>query len=205
MTVAPFKLTVTTQNQEAAGNAFGLMFLYVIAYAFIPAGFITFIVQERVDLFKHQQMVSGVSIPAYWLSNFTIDLFKFILPFLIGISMVQAYNFQVYTNDSEIYGCVVLLIFLIGLVNIPFTYMLSYLFGSPGGAQIATFFLNFLIGSLVPIVTFILQIIESTRDVGKALVWVLRIVPSFAFGEGMLNLAIKDLLASVIHGKDVIH
>lgn len=49
----PFKLTKITQGQEATGNAFGLMFIYVIAFSFIPAGFITFIVMERVDLFKH--------------------------------------------------------------------------------------------------------------------------------------------------------
>ena len=40
----------------------------MLAIPYVPAAFATFIVREREVKAKHQQLVSGVSIPAYWMS-----------------------------------------------------------------------------------------------------------------------------------------
>jgi ATP-binding cassette subfamily A (ABC1) protein 3 len=47
----------------------------LLAIAVIPASFATHIVREREVKAKHQQIVSGVSFPIYWLSNWIWYLF----------------------------------------------------------------------------------------------------------------------------------
>ena len=50
---------------------FGAAVIIVLAFAFIPASWAIFVVKEREGVRgdggpKHQQLISGVSIPAYW-------------------------------------------------------------------------------------------------------------------------------------------
>jgi hypothetical protein len=46
---------------------------------------------------------------------------------------------------------------------------------------------------------FILRLIESTREYGKGLSWIFRVIPSFAFGDGVLNTSSRSLYA-IING-----
>jgi ABC-type multidrug transport system fused ATPase/permease subunit len=62
---------------------------------------------------------------------------------------------------------------------VPFTYVMSFLFTTENVAQTITIFLHFVFAGIGAIVVFVLQLIESTRDVGDILKWVLRITPSY--------------------------
>jgi len=89
-------------------------------------------------------MVSGMSLPAYWISNFISDIIKTYIPigFIILISVFFDCN---YPGVAEI-----MMIYPWALV--PFTYVTSFMFKSETGAQITTLFFHFLIaGMLVPI------------------------------------------------------
>ena len=52
------------------------------------------------------------------------------------------------------------------------------------------YFFNFLCGGVLPIITLMLRWLDSdgSAEVGKGLSWFLRIIPIYAFGEGMINL-----------------
>lgn len=58
-------------------------------------------------------------------------------------------------------------------------------------------------GSFGALAVFILRLIESTRDPGKILGWVLRIIPSFSFSYGILNIGAKKTYALFDHRKDI--
>lgn len=60
-----------------------------------------------------------------------------------------------------------------------------------------SFFLHFILGGIFPLIMFILRTIESTRDASKALVWIFRLVPSFAFGNGVIRLGNLNILATI--------
>eukprot|EP01052_Picozoa_sp_SAG31_P002113 SAG31_NODE_71_length_28115_cov_4.128105_13_plen_1544_part_00 len=64
----------------------------MIAFAFVPGGIVVFIVREKEAHHnsKHQQMVSGTSIPAYWLSSYAWDMSVYMLPLLLSM-IVSAY------------------------------------------------------------------------------------------------------------------
>jgi hypothetical protein len=61
-----------TQKEDVISSNFNVTILslfLLIAIAVAPASFATHIVREREVKAKHQQIVSGVSFPVYWLSN----------------------------------------------------------------------------------------------------------------------------------------
>ena len=61
-----------TNQEEVLGNNFNVSIIslfIMLAISVIPASFATHIVREREVKAKHQQIVSGVSFPVYWLSN----------------------------------------------------------------------------------------------------------------------------------------
>lgn len=48
-------------------------------------------------------------------------------------------------------------------------------------------------GAIGPLVIFILRIINSTKNIGLGIGWILRLIPSFSFGYGILNIGSKSL------------
>lgn len=46
----------------------------IFAMSFVPASFVVFLIQERVNKAKHMQFISGVQPYLYWLANFIWDM-----------------------------------------------------------------------------------------------------------------------------------
>ena len=44
---------------------------------------------------------------------------------------------------------------------------------------------------------FILRLLDSTRSTAKVFIWFLRLIPSFAFGYGLIGIANRELFAIV--------
>ena len=72
---------------------------------------------------------------------------------------------------------------------IPFTYATSFLFTKENTAQNATLMIHMFCGVLLGPVYMILYLFDSTRPYGKGVAWPLRLVPSFAFSCGIINIA----------------
>ena len=67
------------------------------AFAFIPASYAIFIVKEREGVRgdggpKHQQLLSGVSIPAYWLSTWAFDNVSYLIPGSLAIMLCYVFG-----------------------------------------------------------------------------------------------------------------
>ena len=50
------------------------------------------IVREREVSAKHQQLISGVSIPAYWVSSLTYDCITYIMPAAIALIIIKGFD-----------------------------------------------------------------------------------------------------------------
>ena len=73
--------------------------------------------------------MSGVSLPAYWLSNLSIDLLKYYFPTCIFcILMIAAFNIETFSETGETYSATVLLFVLYGWAIIPFSYVFGFAF-----------------------------------------------------------------------------
>lgn len=72
-----------------------IVFVVAIGFALIPASIVSHIVSERVRNLKHMQVLAGMSLPAYWVSNMLFDLLKAYIPCGIVIGLLYAFDFFV--------------------------------------------------------------------------------------------------------------
>ena len=175
---AHYPLPTTSDNKanSKALNNFCLVFFVSIAFSLIPANFISSIVSERINNSKHLMRISGVSIFAYWLINFFFELVKYYFTAGICLLILWAFGFV----PSYLY----IFYLLYGPPMISITYFFSFLFNSEASAQNFVILFNLVIGSLGSTVVIMLRSLEQSTSAAKIAAYVLRIIPSFAFGYG---------------------
>ena len=193
----PLPFTEDVKTLEGTGDGFIASLIFSLGFAFIPAGIISFTVKEREVNVKHQHMISGVSLGAYWFSNFAWDMLKHMIPAIVCPLLILAFGVEILTDPQESYTAVWLLMILYGLCVIPFTYCTSFFFKNYSTAQILTILLHFVTGSIFPTAILIMYFFDETRDAAKGLTWVLRVFPNFCFGMGILNLGNRELFAAL--------
>lgn len=82
-----------TYNQLQINNTISGFFaslIFSLALAFKFASIISFIVKERTDRSKHQQIVSGMNIYAYWFGNFLYDYTFYLILAIFSVLMCLA-------------------------------------------------------------------------------------------------------------------
>ena len=188
----PLPITVSMNKISGSGDGFVGSLIFSLGFCFIPTGIVLFIAKEREVSIKHQHMISGVSLSAYWLSNLLWDTVKHIVTSIIAALIVLAFQVDIYTDDNNDYGAIWVLIILGGISQATFAYALSFLFKSHSTAQVFTLISSFVLGSIFPSAVFVMFIFQETREAGKAIAWVLKVFPIFSFGWGILNIGSKD-------------
>lgn len=104
-------ITLSTQPlpmKESRGDAANdsaeiyivLVVVLIVAFAFVPSAIIAFPVMESEAHHnsRHQQYISGVSIPAYWLANYVWDMALFLVLLTICVFSFQFFDVKVFTT-----------------------------------------------------------------------------------------------------------
>ena len=185
----PFPLTQGLKTIIGTATGFIASFIFAVALAFIPSSIVVFIVKEKQQGIKHQQLVSGVSLLAYWMANYFADLIKLAIPVVFSALMCLAFGITSLTEPGESYAAVWVLFILYGTSLISFAYLVSFLFKEYGNAQAFTFVFTFLMSAIGSLVVFILRLVPSSRSAAKIIQFFLRIFSPFCFGFGVLNVA----------------
>lgn len=162
--------------------------------ASVPASFVVFIVKEREVNAKHQQLVSGVSIYAYWLSNYLFDILSYIVPG--GLSLLVIYGMDVKPFiEHGAFSATVAVFGSYGLSVASASYLMSYLFQKHSSAQNAVLFLQ-LLNLVMVIVSFVMQqITTGSCDTNESLRYIYMLFPGFLLGDALLKLALRPGLA----------
>jgi ATP-binding cassette, subfamily A (ABC1), member 3 len=188
-----------TYNQETELSNFNVQLIVtfiLLAVPYIPAAFATFIVREREVKAKHQQLVSGVSIPAYWLAAFLWDNISYQLTVWLIVILISAFPNTESLSGTDTIGATIGLLILFGSAVSGFTYLLSFAFATPSGAQIAMIFIMFILGLLLTIVGFLLRSFDFSNGVYlNALRYLFALFPPFALGDGLQNLVLMETLS----------
>mmetsp|Transcript_5406 Transcript_5406/g.5529 ORF Transcript_5406/g.5529 Transcript_5406/m.5529 type:complete len:1838 (-) Transcript_5406:556-6069(-) len=193
----PFPDTQKETKQYSNFNLSNLIFFILIAIPFSAASFGGYTVYEKEVKAKDQQMISGVSIPIYWLSNYVWDIFTYqFTAWLLIIIIVALPDTDLIAKGDGLRATIALFLLLsFGLPS--FTYLQCFLMNKSTAAQIVVLFTTFIFGLILSIVGTVLRIIPSTVDVYVDHLRVLFcFFPPFALGEGLLNLALIDFLSS---------
>jgi ATP-binding cassette subfamily A (ABC1) protein 3 len=144
-------------------------------------------------------LISGMSLPAYWISNLIADMIKVYIPMILIILTYMAFGIglpgkepsDLFTNTSP--GCWVLFL-LYPLAIVPFTYLTSFLFSTDSKAQIITILVTYATGNVLSFVIFFLQLIPTTFKAGDIMRWVFCIFPSYALVNGILWSSVGPLI-----------
>lgn len=157
-----------------------MVFFVSIAFSLIPANFITIFVKERETNSKHLQIISGISLTSYWIANYIFEITKYYISTGISLLIILAFD-----NFPE-YLWAIWLIY--GPSIIALTYLTSFWFKTESAAQNFTILFNFVIGALGGTVIFVLRINVDLIDIGKSIAWIFRVIPSFSFAYGYVQL-----------------
>ena len=134
--------------------------------------------KEREVKAKHQQIISGVSIYAYWCSTLVWDILSYLPAAGLVVGVVWIYDVKSYITDAAAWAFV-LSFLLYGPAAAGFTYATSFVFGSHSTAQVAVMFVNFLTGLCFMITSFLLTQIPSAMATNLWLRYLFRLFPSF--------------------------
>ena len=118
----PFPVTQRLRDREVSSGAISMCFVVGIGFALIPAGMISFVVNEREKELKQAQVAAGLNIFSYMMANMVFDLFKTLIPCAFAIALLYIFNMKY--NDT--WGTIIMYPF--GCVG--FTYLTSYGFGT---------------------------------------------------------------------------
>ena len=99
------------------------------------------------------------------------------------IAIVLAYVFQIGVD------WVWLPILLFPFAALPLTYVFGVIPWSPNAAQIGSQLLSIVLGAFLPIVVYVLRLIDSTRSAGVGVMWGFRWFPFFTLADSLVNLA----------------
>jgi hypothetical protein len=139
VTLDPLPAT-NSQNIILSNYNSNLVVIFILlAIPYIPAAFATFIVREREVKAKHQQLVSGVSIPAYWLAAFIWDNFSYQLTVWLIVILIAIFPNSDALAGPNTVGPTIGLLILFGSAISGFTYLVSFRFSTPSGAQIGMY------------------------------------------------------------------
>ena len=66
-----------------------IVFFAAIAYSLLCTVTISYLVQERITMLKHVQVISGMRLSSYWMANFIFDFLKM---YVTVITTVVVFN-----------------------------------------------------------------------------------------------------------------
>jgi ABC-type multidrug transport system ATPase subunit len=165
----------------------------IIAFSFIPGALVEFVVREREHNrnAKHQQYVSGASIPAYWFGNYLWDMTMITMPIAATLTLAAWFEVSPLVRGDAPFCCFVLFLGY-GLAICPFTYLMGNLFSSSAKAQIYTILFNLMTGIVMMVGSYVLGQFYKTHDINEVLMWGYRIFPGFCLGHGLLQIFINN-------------
>ncbi|KAG5484802.1 hypothetical protein LSCM1_06628 [Leishmania martiniquensis] len=173
--------------------------IIMIPFTFLPSNPVAWIVKERECKARHLQNVSGLSFYVYWLTNFLFDIAAYAISMCLVILIFLSFSREEYVGDERI-GAVFVLFFIYGLSSTTTGYMCSFFFDEHSNAQTIVMAVSFVAGFLLVMIVYIMSMLSQTMTAAKVLKWITRLVPSFAIGEGIINLAMLTQQQAAVGG-----
>lgn len=119
--------------------------MVIAAFAFLPAGMTSYVVMEKEREVKHQLVISGCSIPAYWLSNLVFDVLLGIFPVIAAMLVLKGFKVTALTDGPGRAGSVLML-----LAYLPaaagMSYLMSFAFSKAGISLMVAWLLSLVTG-----------------------------------------------------------
>ncbi|KAL1023696.1 hypothetical protein UPYG_G00044710 [Umbra pygmaea] len=171
----------------------------IFAMSFVPASFVVFLIQERVNKAKHMQFISGVQPLLYWVANFLWDMCNYIVPATLVIIIFICFQQDAYVSSTNL-PVLALLLLLYGWSITPLMYPASFFFKIPSTAYVVLTSVNILIGINGSVSTFVLELFGSNEigGINDILKNVFLIFPHFCLGRGLIDMVKNQAMADAL-------
>ncbi|RHZ34332.1 hypothetical protein DYB37_012253, partial [Aphanomyces astaci] len=202
LTSKPLPLTNYSKVKLSTLLSFMAPIFVLLAFSLYTASVVPYLVKERDPTAnaKHQQLVSGVGVPAFWLANLAWDLVVYAVPCATGLVAIYFFDITPYTGvdckacATSPFPAVVLAFVLLGFALVSFCYVLSFVLKSAASSQTYAILLNVLLGMILLIVSAMLNLLNAkTKAINATLVFVWRLSPLFCVGNGLYTLSLVTL------------
>jgi ATP-binding cassette subfamily A (ABC1) protein 1 len=209
VTVHKLPKTLAKEDAEKQDLTFVIVFLIGLAFSLVPAPIVEFIVRERSLGFKHQQLVSGVSLIAYWATAWLWDVLLYLVPglgtiFILTLWEEDLASFTGFAADGQPqdpnghWDATRLCVMMYGPAAIGLSYASSFLFSRPSTSVTVTICIG-IVNIVLVIVVGILQLVNDTCEYGIMLKKVFSFLPQFALPSSFFSLALKAILVPTHH------
>ncbi|OQS03707.1 ATP-binding Cassette (ABC) Superfamily [Thraustotheca clavata] len=206
MTIANHPLPMTEANKLLFTTvlSFSATTFFVLALASFSAALVPYLVTEKCQDHdaKHQQLVSGASIPIFWLANFAWDALLYIPSCGFALAAIYVNDITPFTGTDcdncaiSVFSAVIVLFIFCGLASIGFSYCISFLCKDPANAQSYIISCNVYLGLYLSLFSMVLELMPSTRDANESLVYLFRLSPLFCLSNGLNKLSLHAISSS---------
>lgn len=199
--IHPFPLTTNEKTVFSNFNLSNLVIFILLAVPFISASFGGFVLYEREVKAKEQQLVSGVSIPMYWITTYTWDVLSYQITAWIFIILIIIFPKTDTISTGGPLGCMIIVFTLYGFAIAPFTYLQTFFFKKSSSGQISILFITFVLGMVLTVIGVVLRQINSSKAIYLGVLrHLFSLFPPFALGESLTNLAVRDYVSLLENG-----
>ncbi|KAK2904797.1 hypothetical protein Q8A67_006596 [Cirrhinus molitorella] len=201
----PYPGQVQNEDVMVGGLVSILVALCVLTgYSIMTASFVIYEVQEHHTGSKRLQQISGISEPFYWIINFFYDMALYMIPVVLSVVMIAAFQLPAFTDRQNL-GAVTLLLVLFGFSTFPWMYLLSAVFKDTEMAFIGYVCINLFISVNTIISTSILYFLgqlnqndQNVQNVYRTMSNIFLVFPQFSFGNGLMELARVDMQVQIL-------
>ncbi|XP_026563516.1 ATP-binding cassette sub-family A member 12 isoform X2 [Pseudonaja textilis] len=183
----------------------------LIGYSITTASFVLYVVKEHQTKAKQLQHISGLGVTSYWVTNFIYDMVYFLVPVILSVGVISAFQIPAFFNDNNLLA-VFLLLFLFGYSTFSWMYLLAGIFKETGMAFIVYVCINLFFGVNTIIshsVVFLLSQEKATdkalHDLAETLRHIFLIFPQFCFGYGLIELSQYHALMGFLKAYGVVY
>ncbi|XP_067300426.1 uncharacterized protein abca12 isoform X2 [Pseudorasbora parva] len=201
----PYPGQVQDEDVMVGGLVSILVALCVLTgYSIMTASFVIYEVQEHHTGSKRLQQISGISEPFYWIINFFYDMTLYMVPVVLSVAMVAAFQLPAFTDRQNL-GAVTLLLVLFGFSTFPWMYLMSAVFKDTEMAFIGYVCINLFISINTIISTSIIYFLgqlnqndQSIQNVYRTMSNIFLVFPQFSFGNGLMELTRLDMQVQIL-------
>mmetsp|Transcript_38641 Transcript_38641/g.28515 ORF Transcript_38641/g.28515 Transcript_38641/m.28515 type:complete len:207 (+) Transcript_38641:236-856(+) len=178
-----------SEDEEMFETAFiGVLasFIFAIAFLMTSKSVIESIINERDSSLKHQILVSGASLPSYWLAHYAGDVIFISLPCICAVISYTIFGIRI--DGAWIFFSV------FTFANPVFVYVFSNVFKEENTASIVIRIFYMIFGMICPVFVALIMLFESTFWLGSILRFMFMFVPIFSLNYGILIISFEDIL-----------
>uniref|UniRef100_A0A4W6EYE1 ATP binding cassette subfamily A member 12 n=1 Tax=Lates calcarifer TaxID=8187 RepID=A0A4W6EYE1_LATCA len=195
-------------DDEDAGMLQILVAMCVLTgYSITTASFAIYEVNEHHSGSKRLQHIAGISEPFYWAVNFFYDMVIYLIPVMLTVGVVAAFQIPAFTDRQNL-GAITLLLVLFGFATFPWMYLLSGIFKDAEMAFITYVCINLFISVNTIMSTSILYFLgqismHNPENIFERMSHAFLIFPQFNFGNGLMQLARMNIEVQILSGYNI--